>query len=179
MPGLLVSSGGKFTSARADAVTIVRRALKMLGRRAGASDPTRNRTLPWCPAGEPWEAWLENARGDGVRAGLDPVAAEAVARRYGAGCPGVFALVLERRELAQRIVPDLPFVRAEIVHAAASEAAVTLDDILRRRIPLVVLTPCGRGVLDAAARDAGNTLGWDPVRREKEVEATLERWGRA
>jgi glycerol-3-phosphate dehydrogenase len=178
LPGLLVSTGGKFTSARADAAAIVERAVGQLGRKGGWVDPSRNRPLPWCPRGEPWESWLAGARGRGVRAGLDAEAADAVAHRHGAHCGDVFA-VAKHGDLAERIVPGLPFVKAEIVHAAAEEAAETLEDILRRRVPLLVLERCGREVLAGAARLAGEVLDWDAQRREREVAAVLEDGGGA
>jgi glycerol-3-phosphate dehydrogenase len=173
MPGLLVSTGGKFTSARADAATIVKRAVDELGRKNGWSDPTRDRPFPWCPTGEPWDRWLERALGDGERAGLDAEAADSVARRYGSRCSAVFSAA-NRGDLASRIVPGLPFVKAEIAHAAANEAAVTLVDILRRRVPLLVLERCEGGVLIDAARLAGDVLGWSEDRSEREVTAVLD-----
>lgn len=172
MPGLLVSTGGKYTSARADAEIIVKRALDTLGRGESRRCPTDERPLPWCPRGEPWEEWLECARRDGKGAGLDAETADAIARRYGARCTEVFDIA-RRSDLAGRIVPGFPFARAEIVHAAAAEAAVTLEDILRRRVPLLILGRCDERVLTEAARLAGDALGWSGGRREREVLAVL------
>ena len=65
-------------------------------------------------------------------------------------------------------------MKAEIAHAAANEAAVTLVDILRRRVPLLVLDRCEGGVLTDAARLAGEVLGWSDDRCEREVAAVLD-----
>jgi len=175
LPGLLVSTGGKFTSARADAATVVERAMSALGRGDNWSDPSRDRPLPWCPRGAPWNEWLQRAREDGQLAGLDEEAAGAVARRYGERSAGIFAAA-DQNGLAARIVPGLPFVRAEVAHAAANEAAVSLEDILRRRVPLLVLERCDRSVLADAARLAGEALGWNGERRDREVAAVAEKW---
>jgi glycerol-3-phosphate dehydrogenase len=172
MPGLLVSTGGKFTSARADAATIVRRALRELGGERGWRCPTDDRPLPWCPRGEPWEDWLERMTREGARSGLDTETAAAIARRHGTRCGEVYA-VAGQDGLARRIVAGLPFARAEIVHAATAEGVVNLEDILRRRVPLLVLDRCDGGVLTDAAALAGEALGWDSDRRQVEARSVL------
>jgi glycerol-3-phosphate dehydrogenase len=168
MPGLLVSTGGKFTSARADAASIVERATAELGIKGEWTDPSRDRLLPWCPLGLGWEEWLRQTGEEGRRAGLDAKAAAQVARRYGSRSPEVFQTA-KADGLAGRIVPDLPFVWADVAHAAASEGAVTLGDLLRRRVPLLVLARCDRGILTEAARLAGRALGWSDERCDREV----------
>jgi glycerol-3-phosphate dehydrogenase len=173
LPGLLVSTGGKLTSARRDAAKIVARARELLGRSGPWRDPTLDRPLPWCPREEPWAEWLESARRDGCRAGLDDEAAVSVAHRHGTRCAQVFATA-QGGDLAARIVPDLPFVRAEIVHAAAREGAVTLADVLRRRVPLLILDRCDENLLADAARLTGEVLGWSNQRRKQEVANLLE-----
>jgi len=176
MDGVLVSSGGKFTTARADAATIVVRVRKMLGNRPVGADPTRDAPLPWSPSGVCWDEWLAAATRDGERAGLDAEAAETVARRYGIRCDRVFALARGRQGLARRIVPDLPFVRAEVVFAAGNEGVVTLEDVVRRRVPLVILARADREALDDAARLVGEVLGWEADRRASEVARILDLW---
>jgi glycerol-3-phosphate dehydrogenase len=175
-PGLLVSTGGKFTSARVDAARIVERALETLGRRTKSAAAATDCPLPWCPAGAPWEVWYETTVENGVRAGFDDDAAESLAHRYGARCEALLETAREHTGLFERVVPDLPFVKAEIVHAAAMEMACTLEDIVRRRIPLVILTRPDRRVLEEAARLAGGVLGWNDERRASEVDAVLEKW---
>jgi glycerol-3-phosphate dehydrogenase len=175
-PGLLVSTGGKFTSARADASEIVGRVTAMLGGpNVGARRP-QSQSLPWLPRGIGPEGWWASAVDDGVAAGLDRESAQAIAFRYGTRMDGVLSLVRRRGELALRIVPDLPFVQAEIVYAAATEMAVTLEDLVRRRIPLVVLTMPDPRVLTETAQLAAEVLGWPADRCTSEVNAVLEKW---
>jgi glycerol-3-phosphate dehydrogenase len=176
MPGLLVSTGGKFTSARPDARKIVGRVLGMVGRSGRSADPTSDRGLPWYPAGAPWTDWRAAAAASGVEAGLDPGASEAIVARYGARSQDVFALILERPEWGSRLVPDLPFVRAELVYSSQHEMIVTLEDLLRRRIPLTILSPPDERVAVDAAQLAAGAMGWTDDRRAAEVEAVLEKW---
>jgi glycerol-3-phosphate dehydrogenase len=120
-----------------------------------------------------WGEWLQRAKEEGVKAGLDEEAAGQVARRYGVRSSDVYETA-KQSDLADRIVPGLPFVKAEVVYAAANEAAVSLEDILRRRVPLLVLERCNQTVLVDAARWAGQVLGWSGERCDWEVSAVLE-----
>jgi len=175
-PGLLVSTGGKFTSARPDSWEIVGRALDMMGKRRGNADPTRDRMFPWYPGDAPWEGWRAAAVKAGVRAGLDSQAAESIVSRYGVGSQDVFDLVRRHGEWRERLVPDLPFVKAEVVYTSSNEMAVTLEDVLRRRIPLLILAPPDRRVIEEAARLAAGVMGWADDRRTAEADAVLEKW---
>jgi glycerol-3-phosphate dehydrogenase len=175
LPGLLVSTGGKFTSARVDAARIVEEASAVLGRRTKAA-ATTDCPLPWCPDDAPWEVWYEAAVEKGTRTGLDFEATESLARRYGAGCEKLLELAHRQAGLSERVIPDLPFVKAEIVHAVESEMALTLEDVVRRRMPLVVLARPDRRVLEEIARLAGEVLGWDEGRRAREADAVLGKW---
>ena len=55
------------------------------------------------------------------------------------GIEAVHRRITARPELAARLDPALPFCRAEVVHAVEQEMACTLHDVLRRRIPLLLL----------------------------------------
>lgn len=173
--GLLVSTGGKFTSARADASKIVAEVFRVLKRPLTDTDPTGERPLPWCPS-ETWDSWRRTAVSDGREAGLAHDSIEAVVRRYGVHSHKVIALARVRPELAEPVVPGLPFVCAEIVHAAANEMVVTLEDLLRRRLPLLVLNPPDRHVIERAADLAAAALGWNTSQKDSQVGTVLEKW---
>jgi glycerol-3-phosphate dehydrogenase len=173
--GLWVSIGGKFTSARSDASKIVAEVIRSLGRPVTHTDPTAERPLPWCPS-ETWDSWRRTAASAGGQAGLAHDSIEAVIRRYGVHSHKIIALARVRPELAEPVVPGLPFVCAEIVYAAANEMAVTLEDLLRRRLPLLVLNPPDRHVIERAADLAAAGLGWNTSQRDSQVGTILEKW---
>ncbi len=54
-------------------------------------------------------------------------------RRFGAEAPRVAALAAGRPELLRPLSPESPVTGAEVLFAARSEGAVTLDDVLDRR----------------------------------------------
>jgi len=172
MEGLLTCTGGKLTSARTDAALAVGRVLRMLGRRPGRV-PTTDRPLPWCPEGR-YSKWSRNALIRGLELGLDEATALCCLERYGARVDGVFDLIEERPRLARRIIPDIPFCMAEILYAPRQEMARTLEDVMRRRIPLAILTPLPLRTLQWAASMVGSDLKWSEQRRSREL-ATMTR----
>jgi glycerol-3-phosphate dehydrogenase len=63
---------------------------------------------------------------------------------------------------------------AEAVEAVAHESAITLGDILLRRVPLA-LGPCwSEACSQEAARKIGAAIGWDAARVNQEIEAFEE-----
>ena len=157
-PGLLTPLGGKFSTARADSAKTVDRVMKLVGRQAGAR-PTAERPFPWAPAGN-FVAWLEQAVERGVAVGLDADTALTSALRFGSRLDGVHERVRKRPNLAARLHPELPFSRAEVEHAVEHEMARSLDDVLRRRIPLTILARPDARVATDAAELVASILGW-------------------
>lgn len=170
--GLLVSVGGKYTSARAEAATIVQRALRNVGRNAGGSSPTRTKPFPWAPP-RPVDRWVSELTEAGARRGLDRSTAELMCERYGARCADLHTLIGQTPSLAKRIHPELPFCRAELVYGVTETMALTLEDLLRRRTPVLILAPARRDVLEATASLVTPLLGWSEGQRRAEVSRTL------
>lgn len=59
--------------------------------------------------------------------------------RYGNDQPALRQLISEQPELGQRLLPELEFLRAEVVWAARFELARTVEDVLARRVRLLFL----------------------------------------
>jgi glycerol-3-phosphate dehydrogenase len=173
LPGLLMPVGGKYTAARADAERIVDRAGAMMGRRAQGT--TALHPLPSAPEEEPG-AWMARAVREGMAAGLDEMVAATAARRFGTRVAAIHRLAAGAPALASRIHRDLPFCLAEVLVAARDEMACTLEDILRRRIPLLLLARPDVQALESACAVAGAELGWDDARRSTEIRALVDRW---
>jgi glycerol-3-phosphate dehydrogenase len=168
--GLFVPVGGKLTSARADASRIVDRVVRRMGWSRVRPAPTLERPFPWAPTG-PFDAWLERAIGAAVALGLDVETARHCALRHGSRLDEVLAHVRDAPDLGRRVVAGAPFCRAEAVHAAREEMARSLGDVLRRRLPLLLLAPPDAAALRDAAELVGRELGWDDGRRRDEVAA--------
>ena len=66
-------------------------------------------------------------------AALEPSTHEHLTGRYGTEAEVVRALTVDRPDLAEPLVPGLPYLRAEATYAVRHEMARTLDDVLSRR----------------------------------------------
>jgi len=73
-------------------------------------------------------------------------------------------------EPAARIDPQLPYLWAEVLHAARSERVLEVDDVLTRRIPLFRdARDQGLSVAPLAADVMAARLGWTKQRREQSL----------
>jgi glycerol-3-phosphate dehydrogenase len=124
--GMLTLTGGKLTTYR----HMAQEAVDLLASRRGYGPSVTSRT--------PLQA------GDGVRAvldaraaalGLPATAAPSLLLSYGDRAPDLLALA-ERDDLADPLVPGLPYLRAELVWGARREQAASVEDLLARRTRL-------------------------------------------
>ena len=174
-PGLLVSIGGKFTTARLDAAKIVERCLQQLGRPADVATPTTAYSLPSTPRAE-YQQWRKATMAAALKTGLDKVSAAFLSCRFGDETQRILSLIHERPELARRIQPDLPFCWAELVFSVQNEMVVHLEDLLRRRIPLTILARPDDSTAERAAEMAAVSLGWSRVDKTAEIKHLMSHW---
>ncbi|MCU1485722.1 MAG: glycerol-3-phosphate dehydrogenase [Actinomycetia bacterium] len=160
--GLVSVTGGKLTTYRRMAADTVDEAMAQLGRKGRSH--TR-RLLLHGAAG-----YAELTDEVAPRLGLTAEQLRHLANRHGSDARAVAALIAADPALGEPLATGLPYLRAEVVHAARHEMALTLDDVLTRRIPLRWLD--ARAAL-AAAEDAAALmaaeLGWDDETRAVQV----------
>ncbi len=171
LPGLLSTVGGKYTSARADSAQAVDRILETLGREP-VDCPTESLPLPWAPQGH-LSKWSRSTLSRGLGLGLDEAMIGNLMRRYGTRIDSIYAMIADQPDLARRPVPELPFCVAEIVYAVTGEMAGSLEDVLRRRVPLMLLCRLPEPTLRALADLVGELLSWSSERRSEEVGAII------
>jgi glycerol-3-phosphate dehydrogenase len=155
--GVITVTGGKLTTYRRMAADTIDQAARLLGRRAKC----RTRRLALLGA-------------DGFEApdpGGEPSVHEHLGGRYGTEAEAVLGLLREDSSLREPLVPGLPYLRAEAIHAVRHEMATTLDDVLSRRTRARLLA---RDATKAAAGDVARLLapelGWDDARVAREVD---------
>ncbi len=159
VPGVLMPLGGKYTTARCDAIEIVDRVQKRLGLRRTPSR-TANQSLPGAPSlSVPFEEWLAASMAELQSAGIDGPAAHALCLRYGNRIRRILELLREDGAWCTRLHPALPFIQAEVVVAVRDEMARSFEDIFRRRIPILLLAR-----FDNQARTALNELSGSLLR---------------
>lgn len=174
-PGLLVSVGGKYTTARLDAARLVERSLQLLGRPVDTCPPTTGYSLPSTPRAD-FAQWRRHALARTMKAGLDKSTAEALLGRYGIWVEKITSIITASPDLAGRIIPDLPFCWAEVLYSLRQEMVVHLEDLLRRRLPLMILSRSDRGVAEKAAAMAAAELRWSAVEMQAEIDHVMARW---
>ncbi|HMA34820.1 MAG TPA: glycerol-3-phosphate dehydrogenase/oxidase [Chloroflexia bacterium] len=162
--GLLTIVGGKLTTYRRMAQDLMDQVDKRESRRA--KHPTTRLALEG--AGD-WPAAQTDLPALARRFGLAP---EQVRRlqTYGGNLRTIIALIAADPALGARIVPDLPYVMAEVVYACRYEMALTLEDVLARRTRITI-EDWQRGALCApavAARMAAE-LGWDTAETARQL----------
>lgn len=94
--------------------------------------------------------------------------AECLAHNHGARFDDVLKLVRERAELGQPIDGSTTLA-AEVVHAARTEMARTLEDVVLRRTDLGTGGDPGDAALEEAATLAGAELSWSDAKRAEEL----------
>lgn len=154
--GVHYSIGGKLTSAREDAACIVDTVCGELG--IDTPCATHERRLPWAPETDfaPWSATVY-AQAD--RLGIDQECAKWLMRRHGKRVEQVLHSIEGEPHLAGRIVPALPFIYADLLYCARTEMVVHLDDLLRRRMPLLILAKLGEDTMRRITETVAASLG--------------------
>ncbi|MEO8273356.1 MAG: glycerol-3-phosphate dehydrogenase/oxidase [Chloroflexota bacterium] len=180
--GLVRISGGKYTTYRVMARDVVDASLgktEAKRRRSGTAElpvvgaaprdelaqiattleqPLRDAAAAHGAARAPWPARI----------------ARRLADRYGREAPEVMALALEL-DLAMPLGDGIDHLQAEVAWAARHELALTIDDVLARRMRLAQELPDrGASIAPRVAAILGAEFGWDPERQASEVATYLE-----
>lgn len=152
--GMVSVTGGKLTTYRVmarDTVDAVERSLGRTPRRA------RTAIVP-----------LPGAVGDVVREvgaatslTQNAAVAERLVHAHGAAWRAVWELAADDEELASRVDDSRPYLIAELLHAVTHELALTLGDLLVRRVPIAFETrDHGRAAARRVAPIVARWLGW-------------------
>ena len=171
--GLLSSIGGRLTSAREDAACIVDTLCENL--KINKSCKTFGKPFPWLPVGD-YQKWADTTLKKAVALGIDSESAHWLLRRHGNRVSDVFELIKQDAELAKRILPALPFTVADLIFCAQNEMVVHLEDLLRRRLPLLILSKMTLVELQRLAEISAKALAWDEDIMKKECELCMQEW---
>ena len=162
--GLISILGGKWTTYRAMAEDTIDVAQKQLG--VNVMSRTRGHPLAGSVGYHP-DDWRLLASEHGLSEGT----AKHLLEKFGAEARLVAAIAGENPELKSLIVPEFPAIRAEIVYCARLEMAMSLEDVLARRIGLQFFS------WDLATQAApvvgallGRELNWSESLKERAIE---------
>ena len=153
--GMVTIVGGKLTTYRRMAEDTIDHVAKRNGKTI--THPTQNMPLDGAVGAQ--------AANAAVDAAAQPYGwnADVVKRlkQYGSEAHKLLTLCAEDVALAQPIVPDLPYIMAEVVYACRYEMAMQLDDMITRRLHLN-FEDWSRGIKPspAIAQVMAGELGW-------------------
>jgi len=171
--GMISVSGGKLTTYRSMAAEVVDVVERSLGRRRRRA---RTSVVP-LPGGD-IRSFDETLRAAELEVG-DSVVARRLVEAHGSRWREVAALTTAEPALARRIARDLPYLLAEVVYAVEREMAMTLADVLVRRLHLAFeVADHGRSAARVATAVLAGRLGWDNARARSELaryEADVQR----
>jgi glycerol-3-phosphate dehydrogenase len=175
--GVVRIGGGKYTTYRVMARDVID---AVLGREDARARPSN--TADWRLVGAAETDALARIAADLATipavASVGPAAAAQLASRHGTEAPAVVALGAELR-LLQALVPGRAFLEAEVAWAARHESALSLDDVLARRMRLAPELPDrGAAIAPRVAAIMGAALGWGEARQALEVQIYLASAGR-
>ncbi|HEY7349101.1 MAG TPA: glycerol-3-phosphate dehydrogenase/oxidase [Ktedonobacterales bacterium] len=121
------------------------------------------------------ERWSEAAEELSRRAralGLGADIVEHLGLYYGGEALAVLDLIDHDASLARRIVPDLPYIRAEAPYACRAEMALKLEDMMERRTRLAIEDrQRGADVAGDVAKLMALQLGWSAGQKREQINA--------
>jgi glycerol-3-phosphate dehydrogenase len=170
--GVVRIGGGKYTTYRVMAGDVIDGALGREAARRRPSDTEDRALIGAADRGELDRVAMALAAIPEV-ASTHPGASTRLVDRHGTEAAAVAALGRDL-DLLRPLVPDRPFLEAEVAWAVRNELALSVDDVLSRRLRLSPELPDrGAAVAPRVASIMARELGWSESRCELEVDAYL------
>ena len=164
--GMVTIVGGKLTTYRRMAQDTV----DVIAKRDGMpiSHPTKNLLLTGAIG---WRKAKPEIDARARQLGVAPDIVEHLEFNFGIYARSVLDLIEEDKSLGERLVPDLPYVRAEVVYACRAEMAMTLEDMLARRTRIILEDGArGASIAPEVAALMARELGWSSDQTNSQVE---------
>ncbi len=171
--GLFYSIGGKLTSSREDAAEIVDAVCQYLGQ--DLSSKTSSTAFPWLPE-DSYDLWSTTMTEQAEKLGIDSESALWLLRRHGKHVTQILQSIEQDQNLAKRITDSVPLIVADLLYCLEHEMVSHLEDLLRRRIPLLILYRMTKDELEQFAEICAESLGWDQKSMDQEIQFCAEKW---
>ncbi len=172
--GLLTIAGGKLTTARSMAEEMVDMAARKLLKEHGVRAVTGCRTMNNPILGTPAPDTVARVRALSTKLSFDDDILKGLFKQ-GTDALQVLAMIDKDASLADRLSPEVPYIKAQVRFAAESEMAYTIDDFLVRRTEIYYTAPDqGLSVSPIVADLMAEARGWDDNERARQVDAYRE-----
>jgi glycerol-3-phosphate dehydrogenase len=171
--GLISIMGGKWTTYRAMAEDTINAVQKRLGV-AKTECPTIDHPLIGSDGYTPeyWQVLVKEY-------GISEETAHHLAEKFGTRAPRVLEIARHSSDMAEPIVDGSPMLRAEVAYCARNEMAITIEDILSRRLGVQVYS--WRDAIRAApvvASILGSELGWSAEAEQRAIDQYVSKINR-
>ncbi|CAB4989251.1 unannotated protein [freshwater metagenome] len=170
-PGFLSVAGGKYTTYRIMAKDVIDLAVNEL-RRITLDSVTEK--LPVVGA----DGYAALVQQSAQIAQIYEISEESVIHllnRHGSLINEVLEIIADNPEMAERIDPALPYLKAEIEYAASHEGARSVEDVISRRTRIAFEShDHGIGVATEVATIIGTILGWGAKERKASINSYRE-----
>jgi len=171
LPGLASIAGGKFTTYRLMARDVVDAAVADL---PGPVPPSVTGQLPLLGA-DGLPAVRASAARLAAEYDVTPEVTEHLVDRYGSLADEVLDLIRLDGTLGQPLIDGHPYVRAEVAHAVTHEGALHVEDVLARRVRLLIeSSDAGASAAPEVVAIMAGLLGWNRRRRAAELRRYLD-----
>ncbi len=165
---LLVVVGTKYTTFRALSERVGDLVVSKLGKSSECR--TAHAKLPYS-VGYELERYVKEqcTRAHGI---LTETVIRRLVRNYGSGTEELLELIQRKPKLAEPIPGAEEILKAEVVYAANSKFAVSLADIVCRRVPFLSSTKFSESILQATAEIVRTHAEWDETTLRSELAIT-------
>jgi glycerol-3-phosphate dehydrogenase len=171
LPGLVSIAGGKLTTYRLMARDVIDAAVSDFPREV---PPSVTDQLPLLGA-DGLAAVRAGARRLAEDYGVSVPVVEHLISRYGALAEELLALIRAEKSLGRPLATGYPYLRAEVAYAVTHEGALHVEDVLARRVRLLIESPdAGASAASAVATIMGKLLGWGRRQRTQETQRYLD-----
>jgi glycerol-3-phosphate dehydrogenase len=166
LPGLASIAGGKFTTYRLMARDVVDAAVADL---PGPVPPSVTGQLPLLGA-DGLPAVRASAGRIASEYEVTPDVAEHLIARYGSLATEVLDLIRADKTLGRPLIDGYPYLRAEVAYAVTHEGALHVEDVLARRVRLLIESAdSGASAAPEVVAIMAGLLGWNRRRRATEL----------
>jgi glycerol-3-phosphate dehydrogenase len=171
--GLISILGGKWTTYRAMAEDTIDAAQERLGVPRTPSSTRQHRLAGGAGyTSDDWRSLVE-------KCGLTKATALHLSEKYGTETLAVLAIARERSDLTLPLVAMAAPIQAEVVYAARREMAVTLEDVLARRIGLQFFSwQLAVEAAPVAANHLARELRWTDPQKENAIREYISKMER-
>ena len=170
VPGFVSLAGGKYTTYRVMAKDAVD--LAVLDLRKLVSDSVTDK-LPLIGA-DGYFALVQQTEKIAEKYAVSEATITHLLNRYGSLIEEILEIINEDPSMSERLIPDLPYIKAEILHAVTHEGALSVEDVLLRRTRISFEDfYSGSEVATEVANIIGSELGWGARERNASVKSFL------